>query len=141
MSAGAWLRWLAMHDHLFVLESGIKVARLSFMAVWQGRLLTQTIQTSVLINQPFELCFQGQLHLGTYSSKYQYLTNRKLSPKCGVGRYAVMGPLSQGYSIWTPMHVINYSRDSYHPSITDLSLVDVCMKSQGQSPYPRQPKL
>ena len=30
-----WLRSLAAHDHLFMLKHGIKLARLSFTAVWQ----------------------------------------------------------------------------------------------------------
>ena len=30
----AWLGSLAMHDHLFVLKRGIKLARFSFTAVW-----------------------------------------------------------------------------------------------------------
>ena len=30
-----WLQSLAMHDHSFVLKRGIKLARLSFTAVWQ----------------------------------------------------------------------------------------------------------
>ena len=59
----AWLQSLAVHHHSFVLKHGIKLARLSFTAVWQVFYIDYSKFKPH--NQPFELCFQGQLHTGT----------------------------------------------------------------------------
>ena len=49
----AWFRWLGVHDHSFVLKHSIKLFSRLFID---------------LVNQPFELRFQGQIHMGAYSS-------------------------------------------------------------------------
>ena len=67
----AWLQSLAVHHHSFVLKRGIKLARLSFTAVWQVTYRSYIDYSKFSPhNQPFELHFQGQLHMGAYSSKH-----------------------------------------------------------------------
>ena len=95
-----------------------------------GQVITWTIRSSVLINQPFEPHFSRQLHMGAYSSKINIDLNRKLSQKRGVGRYSIVGPLSRGYSLAVfvncymhPLHVeTNWSlrtiiQQAYHYQI------------------------
>ena len=57
----AWLRLLAVYVRLFLLKLGINLARQLFSTLLLD--LTKTIWSLVLINQPFELRFQGQLHM------------------------------------------------------------------------------
>ena len=67
----AWLQSLAVHHHSFVLERGIKLARLSCMAIWQVPYQSYIDYSKFGPHkQPFELRFQEQLHMGAYLSKH-----------------------------------------------------------------------
>ena len=69
----AWLRLLAEYDCLFVLKCDIKLARLSLQLFRVRYLLILhrlfEVQ-SIHFMHAFELCFQGQLCMGAYSSKH-----------------------------------------------------------------------
>ena len=79
----------------------MKLATLSFAAVWQVTYRSYIDYSKFSPhNQPIELRFQGQLHMGAYWSKMIVDLNRRFSPKWGVGRYSVVGPLSRGYGMY-----------------------------------------
>ena len=63
---------LSEHGYDHYNKRSIKLARLSFTAAWQVtyRSYIDYLKFSSHINRPFELHFQGQLHMGAYLNKH-----------------------------------------------------------------------